>query len=125
MSPASILLVEDDSNLRRLYMMALKSDRFNVSVCCNGVEALDWLKQNTPKLIISDIMMPRMSGYELAEATRSLRPDLKDVPIIFLTAFDTDETKTKAIRCGGETTRVYTKPITLGELNRAVLELIK
>ena len=61
-----ILIVEDDENLSLLYQSALKNERFEVFRAMNGVDALNILDKQFIDLIISDIMMPDMDGYELA-----------------------------------------------------------
>ena len=92
-----ILIVEDDENLSLLYQSALKNERFEVFRAMNGVDALNILDKQFIDLIISDIMMPDMDGYELAE---SLREAGYDLPILFITAKDSFEDKKRGFTIG-------------------------
>ena len=84
--PANILFVEDNEDLRDNAALVLELEGYQVQVARDGREALDILDQGfVPSLIVSDIMMPRMDGYEFFEAVRQ-QAHLKAVPFIFLTA---------------------------------------
>ncbi len=111
MSNRMILHVEDDPDLARYFRVAFKTLKCEYTQLSNGVEALKWLEGNTPALILSDMMMPRMGGFEMAKEIRDKFPHLNHVPIIFITAFDTDELKDAAKLVAGHTTKVYPKPI--------------
>ena len=79
----NILVVEDDKNLRKLVTTYLQRNKYNTYEATNGEEALNVLDQSYIDLIISDIMMPKMDGYELI---KSLREAKYDVPILIITA---------------------------------------
>ncbi len=81
----SILVVDDDKSIRQMLTMVLGSQNFYVLVAKDGLEALEILKEQTADLIISDVMMPNMDGYELCQNVKS-DPALKDIYIILLTA---------------------------------------
>ncbi|MEM8857590.1 MAG: response regulator [Chloroflexota bacterium] len=97
-----ILIVEDDPSLREgihdLLELEYNDSVYSVS---NGVEALELLENITPNLIISDIMMPKMNGYELLKAVREI-PHLVRVPFIFLTARGTREEVFEGRKSGAE-----------------------
>ncbi|HEX3051671.1 MAG TPA: response regulator, partial [Aggregatilineaceae bacterium] len=82
----TILFVEDNEELRENAALVLGLEGYAVKLARDGREALDLLDDGfVPDLIVSDIMMPRMNGYEFFEAVRQ-KDHLKGVPFIFLTA---------------------------------------
>ena len=83
-----ILVVEDDASLRKLMSAALKQHGYVTFLANDGLEALDVLEKTNIDLIISDIMMPNMDGYEL---TRQLRKADFNLPILMVTAKETFE----------------------------------
>ncbi len=83
---SKILIVDDDPGVRELLEMYLTNEEFEVRAAASGPEALDAVKKRLPALVLLDIMMPGMDGYEVC---RSLRANY-DVPIIFLTCKDDD-----------------------------------
>lgn len=103
-SPVSrprVLLVEDDADARDVFRMYLESDRFEVEEAANGLEALDCMYDNLPDLIISDIMMPQMDGFQLLQRIRSDRR-IRDIPVLMLTANATEETELKMMTSGAD-----------------------
>ncbi|MFC4770898.1 response regulator transcription factor [Enterococcus hermanniensis] len=115
-----ILIVEDDENLSLLYQSALKNQRFEVFRAENGLEALTILDQQYIDLIISDIMMPDMDGYELAQ---SLREANYELPILFITAKDSFEDKKRGFMLGIDDYMV--KPIDVNEMILRVEALLR
>jgi two-component system sensor histidine kinase/response regulator len=85
MSKANILVVEDHEPLRAAIKQVLEAANHAVLTATDGVEGLAAMEQTRPDLIVADIMMPRMDGYDFYEAVRS-QPDLVPIPFIFLTA---------------------------------------
>jgi CheY-like chemotaxis protein len=81
----TILVVEDDSDMRALIRRTLLNDGYVVRAAANGHEAALACERDVPDLIISDVHMPRMSGFEMIEILKS-DPALKDVPVVFLSA---------------------------------------
>ena len=106
-----ILVVEDDENLNKSICIFLTQKGFDVKACYNGDEAFDALYKNTFDLVISDIMMPKVDGYELAQ---NIRMQNKTIPIIFMTAKDDFSSKEKGFESGIDDYLV--KPIDLQEL---------
>ena len=80
-----ILLVEDDAPLLDVMRYLLEAEGYEVCPAVNGKQALDLFVTSRPSLIISDIMMPEMNGYELLEAVRVM-PEGITVPFLFLSA---------------------------------------
>ena len=100
MPSGTILLAEDDPKLRKLYTDALSAAGYDVLVAKNGVEALELLNKVTPRVIILDVMMPKMSGIE---ACRRMREKLHErIPIIFLTSLDRVENVHQCLEAGGD-----------------------
>jgi len=85
MTEETILLVEDSDVLRQGLKSLLEQEDYAVITGGNGMEAIDKMEVMTPDLILADILMPEMDGYELFEAVRS-RPEWISIPFIFLTA---------------------------------------
>jgi len=83
----TILIVEDEAGIRSFVKAYLESDGFKVLEAANGKEGLEVLSKETPDLIVSDIMMPVMDGYEFFRELRT-RPKLKEIPVIILTVKD-------------------------------------
>ncbi len=79
----NILVVEDDAHTRKLIEAVLKSHGYNVQLCANGLEALDALDVNHVDLMVIDVMMPKMNGYEL---TKTLRDGGSTIPMLMLSA---------------------------------------
>ena len=86
-----ILCIEDEVDLREVLVEEMQDAGYQVLEAGDGLEALTVLKQTRPDLILCDIAMPRMGGYELLEHIRTYHSDLADVPFIFLTAQDEAE----------------------------------
>lgn len=94
-----LLVVEDDGNLLRAIAVSLRRAGFEVATARSGEEALESLAATIPDLIVSDIMMPGMNGYKLAEHIRAnARTDL--IPIVFLTARDSRQDRIAGSRAG-------------------------
>ncbi|RHR21084.1 DNA-binding response regulator [Clostridium sp. AF19-22AC] len=107
---ATVLTVEDDKNTRLLTAARLKP-YYTVLAACDGEEALDLFYKQHVDLIVADIMMPNMDGYELV---RTLRSYHQDVPVIMLTAKDAFEDKRLGFSTG--TDDYMTKPVNHEEL---------
>lgn len=107
---ATILVVEDDKNTRLLTTARLKP-HYDVVTACDGEEALDLFYKQHIDLIVADIMMPNMDGYELV---RTLREYRQEVPVIMLTAKQTFEAKKEGFLTG--TDDYMTKPVNYEEL---------
>lgn len=80
----TILVVEDDADQRELIKLHLLNAGYMVRGAANGLEAAASCLQITPDLVISDVHMPRMSGFDMIRILKS-EPAMKDIPVIFLT----------------------------------------
>lgn len=116
----NILVVEDDKNLSKLMTAVLKQNGYNVLNATDGMQALDILDTSHVDLIISDIMMPNMDGYEL---TNQLRQSNYNLPILMVTAKETFEDKKKGFLLGTDDYMV--KPVDIDEMILRVAALLR
>lgn len=116
----NILVVEDDKNLRKLITTYLQRNKYNTYEATNGEEALNVLDQSYIDLIVSDIMMPKMDGYELI---KSLRKAKYDVPILIITAKSEIEDKKEGFLLGADDYMV--KPIDIEEMLLRIQVLLR
>lgn len=107
----NVLVVEDDKNLRKLIVTCLKKKNYNVLEVENGEKALEVIDTNYVDIIISDIMMPHMDGYELI---RELREANFNVPILLITARSDISDKRTGFLLGADDYMV--KPIDIEEM---------
>lgn len=113
----TLLIVEDNHDLRNGLKDILTFEGFTVLSASNGRDAIDQMKAVSPDLIISDITMPEMNGYEFFDAVRA-RPEGITIPFIFLTARGERDDVMKGKNLGAEDYLV--KPVTRSELVNAV-----
>lgn len=116
-----ILLVEDERGLRNMTALLLKRAGYDVLTAEDGQEAWDKLTSESVDLIVLDIMMPRMDGYELARRLREV-PDYKHIWVIFLTALDADLDALKGYELGA--VQYVTKPFEGGFLLGVIEETL-
>ena len=107
----NILVVEDDRDLNKSVCSFLNHSGYEATGCLSAAEAYDALYEKTFDLIVSDIMMPGIDGFELAKNVRALN---EDIPILFVTARDDIASKQRGFRIGVDDYMV--KPIDLDEL---------
>ncbi len=106
-----IMIVEDDSDLNKTVCSYLNGNGYDTVGCLDANDAYNEMYGNTFDLIISDIMMPKIDGFEFAETVRSLD---NEIPILFMTARDDFNSKQRGYRIGIDDYMV--KPIDLDEL---------
>ena len=116
----NILVVDDDSKLNQLVCKYLSDNGYNTKGCLNPQEAYDLMFNAKYDLIVSDIMMPKIDGFEFAETVRGLD---KTIPILFMSARDDISSKQKGFRLGVDDYMV--KPIDLDELVMRVGALLR
>jgi DNA-binding response OmpR family regulator len=113
----TILVIDDELSIRLLLENFLSED-YNVVCKSDGLEALEWLEGNLPDLIICDIQMPNMNGYEYLKKVRE-RGFTKHTPVIMLSGTETSKERIKCYKLGAQD--YLTKPFNPEELE----ELIK
>ena len=116
----NILVLEDDAKLNQAVCTFLNDSGFNAKGCLNANDAYNEMYNNLYELIISDIMLPEIDGFEFAENVRSLN---KHIPILFMSAKDDLNSKQKGFQLGIDDYMV--KPVELQELLMRVRALLR
>ena len=106
-----VLVVDDEPNITDLVAMALRYEGFVVETATTGAAALEAVHAVPPHLIVLDVMMPDLDGFEVA---KRIHQTGRRIPILFLTARDTTEDKVRGLTIGGDD--YVTKPFSLEEL---------
>jgi two-component system OmpR family response regulator len=106
-----VLVIDDEPNITSLVATALRYEGFEVATAATGREALAQVEAFRPHMLVLDVMLPDLDGFEVA---RRLRQDAQRVPILFLTAKDATEDKVRGLTLGGDD--YVTKPFSLEEL---------
>ncbi|MBF6619940.1 MAG: response regulator transcription factor [Patulibacter sp.] len=106
-----VLVVDDEPNIVDVVAMALRFQDFTVATAATGAEALEQVAGFRPQIMVLDVMLPDMTGFEVAERLGAQRGH---VPIVFLTARDATEDKLRGLTSGGDD--YVTKPFSLEEL---------
>lgn len=119
---AKVLLVEDDNNLREIYEARLQAEGYETVTASDGEQALVIAKDAKPDLIISDVMMPKISGFEMLDILRNT-DGLKDVKVIMLTALGQSEDKTRADQLGADKYLVKSQ-VTLEDIVKTAHQLL-
>ncbi|MBN1595907.1 diguanylate cyclase [candidate division FCPU426 bacterium] len=109
----NILIAEDDTNIAELVKIILEAKGYTTTWAKDGQEALDIAEEMIPDLILLDVMMPRLNGYEVLKLLKE-NDDLQHIPVIFLTVKGETDSKVVGLRMGGHD--YITKPFDLDEL---------
>lgn len=96
-----IMLVEDDKGLREIYSIRLTAEGYEVVLASDGEEALATAVKERPTLILSDVMMPKISGFDMLDILRST-PETKDVKVIMMTALSSEDQRTRGENLGAD-----------------------
>jgi two-component system OmpR family response regulator len=115
-----VLVVDDEPNIVDVISMALRYQGFEVASAGTGNEALAQVRAFRPHLMVLDVMLPDMEGFDVAQRLGSQRAD---VPIIFLTARDSTEDKVRGLTTGGDD--YVTKPFSLEELVARIRTILR
>ena len=120
---AKILIAEDERDIRDLIAFTLRFAGYEVSVASNGEEAVALAPQVNPDLILMDVRMPRLTGYEACRALKA-DPNLRDIPIVFLSAKGQESEIQQGLDAGAE--EYLLKPFAPDQLtNRVKAILVK
>ena len=120
--PKEILIVDDEPSIVVPIQFLMEQQGYNVLVAENGEDALDVIYKYKPDLILLDIMLPRIDGYEVCEIVR-LDPEYRNIKIIFLTAKGREVEIAKGLALGANA--YVTKPFSNTELVAKVKELLE
>jgi two-component system, OmpR family, response regulator len=110
-APTRLLVVDDEPSIRDLLAASLRYAGYEVATAADGAEALASAERDRPDLVVLDVMLPDMDGFDV---TRKLRERGRDVPVLFLTARDDVDDKVKGLTVGGDD--YVTKPFSLEEV---------
>ncbi|MCP4428964.1 MAG: response regulator transcription factor [Chloroflexi bacterium] len=119
MSRETILVADDEANIRELARMYLEKEGYEVVTAVNGAQALEKIKESDPALLVLDLMMPEMDGWEVCRRVRAAG----DLPILMLTARDDDIDKIVGLEIGADD--YLTKPFNPRELVARVRAILR
>ncbi len=119
---AKILLVEDDINLRDIYSARLSAEQYTIITASDGEEALATAVKELPDLIILDVMMPKISGFDVLDILRST-PETKDVKVIMMTALSQESDKQRGESLGANRYLIKSQ-VTLEDVVNTVKEML-
>ena len=114
-----ILIVDDEARMRRFMQMNLDLEGYRVIEASNGLEAIDRVREDLPDLVLLDVMMPEMDGFEALHIIR----ETSTVPVIMLTVRDDEEDKVKGLELGADD--YVTKPFSHRELASRIKAVLR
>ena len=118
---AKILIAEDERDIRDLVAFTLRFAGHEVVAASNGEEAVQMAPQANPDLILMDVRMPRMTGYDACRVMKS-NPDLKDIPVVFLSAKGQESEIQTGLEAGAE--EYLLKPFAPDQLTERVKAIL-
>lgn len=118
---AKILAAEDERDIRDLIAFTLRFAGHEVTTATNGEEAVSMAEQVRPDLILLDVRMPRMNGYDACRAIKA-NPNLKDVPVVFLSAKGQESEVQAGLQAGAE--EYILKPFAPDQLIERVRQIL-
>ncbi len=118
---AKILIAEDEPDIRELVAFMLRFAGYEVVAASNGEEAVQIASREIPDLILMDVRMPRMTGYDACRLMKG-NPDLRDVPVVFLSAKGQESEIQSGLEAGAE--EYLLKPFSPDELTNRVRSIL-
>ncbi|HSN58121.1 MAG TPA: response regulator transcription factor [Clostridiaceae bacterium] len=122
MAEEKILIVDDEANIRELIGFNLKNEGYNIITAGDGITALKAIREEKPSLILLDLMLPGLNGFEVCKEVRKDR-ELSSTPIIILSAKDAEFDKVLGLELGADD--YITKPFSVRELVARVKAVIR
>jgi len=120
--PATLLIIDDEVHVQKLLRLVLNKQGYRTLVARCGTQALAMIDQDMPDLILLDVMMPQMDGYEVARRLKANKMTA-NIPIIMLTALDNHSARVEGLEAGAE--EFLSKPVETGELCLRVRNLLR
>lgn len=121
MTSPRVLVAEDDDNVRHLLRLILELEGYDVTTVADGGAAVRQVEDDVPDLLVLDLMMPVMNGFDVVRAIRS-NPDLRDLPIVMLSARSSSLEYERATAVGVDA--YVGKPLEPSELTDLIDELL-
>lgn len=118
----TILAVDDSATVRKFISVALSMQGFGIVTACDGMDALEKLPNQQVDLVITDLNMPNMDGFELIKALRE-NPNYEDLPVIILTSLNDEESRGRSARVGANSYIV--KPFSLEKIQYEVSKYVR
>ncbi|MCL4421905.1 MAG: response regulator transcription factor [Actinobacteria bacterium] len=118
-----VLVVDDEAHITELVSMALRYNNFDSELASSGRSALEAVVRDRPDLVILDVSLPDLDGFEVARRLRESDGPSRHLPIIFLTARDTTSDKVHGLTLGGDD--YVTKPFSVEELVARVVAVLR
>jgi DNA-binding response OmpR family regulator len=118
---AKILIAEDEPDIRELVAFMLRFAGYEVLAASNGEEAVQAATREIPDLVLMDVRMPRMTGYDACRLMKA-NPDLRDVPVVFLSAKGQESEIQSGLEAGAE--EYLLKPFSPDELTNRVRTIL-
>lgn len=118
---AKILIVDDEQDIIRLLSFALQAEGYQVITALNGLDALKYVQQERPDIVVLDVMMPGMDGIEVCAELRS-KPETAGLPIIMLSALGQVADRVRGLRAGADD--YVPKPVNLEELSARIAAIL-
>lgn len=122
MAKPKVLIVDDETDVVDFIGCTLQSEGFDVVCAYDGIGALDLVDSEKPDVVVLDIMMPMMSGYEVCEQIKS-NPQTRDIPVICVSSAHTPDARALSLRVGAST--LVVKPFRPAELIAQVKRYVK
>lgn len=116
-----VLVVDDDPSIRRLLVITLRRQGYQTLEACNGREALVAMRADSPDIVILDLVMPEVSGWEVLRE-RAAEPSLLRIPIVVATASNIHKTRLDTL--GSQVYEVIGKPFDLGTVLTVVTDCL-
>ena len=116
-----VLLVDDEPSILKLFGAKLKFSGFDVTIAMDGVAALARVMESPPDVVILDVMLPKMNGFDVCTAIKQ-NPQLKRIPVVMFTALRDEQDYWKGMACGADA--FVTKPQAITELEQIVNRVI-
>lgn len=119
---STVLVVDDSSTIREMISDALKKNGLDIIQASDGVEGMEQVQANCPDLVVTDIIMPRMNGYELCRWIKN-DPKAQNTPVVMCSTKDEDFDRYWGTKQGGDA--YITKPFQPEELIKTVKQLLQ
>jgi len=120
---SKILLIDDEIGILRAVAEKLEAENYTVTTCTTAEQALVSLHKEAPDLIIADIRLPGMNGFDFCKRVRNMPPPIGTLPFIFLTTTNTETSKITGLELGGDD--YITKPFSPSELVARIRALLR